>query len=153
MRLSKQLGMEGQEKHTVSTMNYLHKIKKLLIFSLILFLPLNLLAGWFPEVDYLIMNPHTGNLDATLSEATLDTKIATLQSVYLPIGGGIEGTAVLSTGELGASKFLREDGDGTSSWQTPAGSGDVVGPAAATDNSVVRYDGVTGKLIQNEREY
>jgi len=28
-----------------------------------------------------------------------------------------EGTAVLSTGETGGTKFLREDGDGTSSWQ------------------------------------
>lgn len=28
-----------------------------------------------------------------------------------------EGTAVLSTGEVGAVKFLREDGDNTSSWQ------------------------------------
>ena len=31
-----------------------------------------------------------------------------------------EGTAILSTGEAGGSKFLREDGDGTSSWQTPS---------------------------------
>lgn len=29
------------------------------------------------------------------------------------------------------------------------GSGDVVGPASATDNAVARYDGTTGKLIQN----
>ena len=36
-----------------------------------------------------------------------------------------EGTAVLSTGETGAVKFLREDGDGTSSWQVPSGSGDM----------------------------
>ncbi len=28
-------------------------------------------------------------------------------------------------------------------------SGDVVGPASATDNAVVRFDGTTGKLIQN----
>ncbi len=34
------------------------------------------------------------------------------------IGGAIEGTAVLSTGETGVSKFLREDGDDSSSWQT-----------------------------------
>jgi hypothetical protein len=27
--------------------------------------------------------------------------------------------------------------------------GDVVGPAAATDNAIARFDGVTGKLIQN----
>jgi len=29
------------------------------------------------------------------------------------------------------------------------GGGDVVGPAGATDNAIPRYDGVTGKLIQN----
>ncbi len=29
------------------------------------------------------------------------------------------------------------------------GSGDVVGPSSATDNAVVRYDGTTGKLLQN----
>lgn len=38
----------------------------------------------------------------------------------------------------------------TATWQTPsAGSGDVVGPASATDNAVVRFDTTTGKLIQN----
>jgi hypothetical protein len=30
-----------------------------------------------------------------------------------------------------------------------AGTGDVVGPASATDNAIVRYDLTTGKLIQN----
>ena len=30
----------------------------------------------------------------------------------------VEGTALISTGETGGTKFLREDGDGTSSWQT-----------------------------------
>jgi hypothetical protein len=29
------------------------------------------------------------------------------------------------------------------------GSGDVTGPASATDNAIVRFDGTTGKLIQN----
>ena len=29
------------------------------------------------------------------------------------------------------------------------GSGDVVGPASATDNAIARFDGTTGKLIQN----
>ena len=39
-----------------------------------------------------------------------------------------EGTAVLSTGESGGTKFLREDGDGSCSWQAvPAGGiSDVV---------------------------
>lgn len=30
-----------------------------------------------------------------------------------------------------------------------SGSGDVVGPSSATNNAVVRYDGTTGKLVQN----
>jgi len=40
-------------------------------------------------------------------------KVAELSDV-----GSVEGTAVLSTGETGATKYLREDGDDTSSWQT-----------------------------------
>jgi hypothetical protein len=38
-------------------------------------------------------------------------------------GGTPEGTSILSTGETGGAKFLREDGDGTCSWQTVAGGG------------------------------
>ena len=30
-----------------------------------------------------------------------------------------------------------------------AGGGDIVGPASATDNAVARFDGTTGKLLQN----
>lgn len=36
----------------------------------------------------------------------------------------IEGTEIKSTGEAGGTKFLREDGDGTCSWQTVAASTD-----------------------------
>lgn len=100
----------------------------------------------------------------------------------------IEGTAVSSTGETGGIKFLREDGDGTSSWQTvtggasastdltdfsataptttgevptwnsvtgeyepgtPSGSGDVIGPASATDSAMMLSDGTTGKLLKS----
>jgi hypothetical protein len=32
---------------------------------------------------------------------------------------------------------------------TRGGAGDVVGPASSTDNAFVRFDGATGKLIQN----
>lgn len=39
--------------------------------------------------------------------------------------------------------------DGTT-WQTlPAAFGDVTGPGSSTDNAVVRFDGLTGKLIKN----
>jgi hypothetical protein len=41
-------------------------------------------------------------------------------------GAVVEGTAVISTGEVGGTKYLREDGDGTCSWQTVAGGGDAL---------------------------
>ncbi len=34
-------------------------------------------------------------------------------------------------------------------WCNVSGSGDVVGPASSTDNAIPRYDGTTGKLLQN----
>lgn len=56
---------------------------------------------------------------------------------------GLKGLAPASGG--GTSNFLRADG----TWAAPSGAGDVVGPAGATDEALVRYDGTTGKLIQN----
>lgn len=43
--------------------------------------------------------------------------------------------------------LTRSGGKGTLTFSTA--SGDVVGPASATDNAVVRFDLTTGKLIQN----
>lgn len=34
-------------------------------------------------------------------------------------------------------------------WATASGSGDVTGPASSTDNDIVRFDGATGKIIQD----
>jgi hypothetical protein len=62
--------------------------------------------------------------------------------------GGGGGGAALPDQTGNAGKFLTTDGS-TASWGTPAGSGDVVGPASATDNAVARFDTTTGKLIQN----
>lgn len=47
----------------------------------------------------------------------------------------------------GASSATYWRGDGT--WGTPAGAGDVVGPASSTDNAAARFDTATGKLLQN----
>ena len=65
------------------------------------------------------------NLTTPTITTSLTTDGKTLSEAELGIlDGGIEGTEILSTGEGGGTKFLREDGDGTSSWQTPAGSTD-----------------------------
>lgn len=55
------------------------------------------------------------------------TNVDTLGTVTTGVWNGtdIEGTAVASTGETGAVKYLREDGDGTCSWQTPSGGGGI----------------------------
>jgi len=49
-------------------------------------------------------------------------------------GGPIEGTAILSTGEVGGTKFLREDGDGTSSWHSPL----ILGSGITTGNTITK---------------
>ena len=48
-----------------------------------------------------------------------------------------------------ANKVLSLNGGATDVEWTSNGAGDVVGPASATDNAVVRYDGTTGKLVQD----
>lgn len=44
-----------------------------------------------------------------------------------------------------AAQFL----NGVGAFATPAGAGDVVGPATATNNGIVRFDTTTGKLVQD----
>ena len=47
-------------------------------------------------------------------------------------------------------KYLRVNaGETAVEYATVSGSGDVVGPASATDNAITRFDGTTGKLVQN----
>ena len=60
------------------------------------------------------------------------------------IASGTIATARLGSGTANSTTFLRGD----QTYATPAGSGDVVGPASATDNAIARYDTTTGKLIQ-----
>ena len=55
-------------------------------------------------------------------------------------GGAPEGTAVKSTGEGGGTKYLREDGDGSCSWQAPAGGGDVTAAVNLTANTIIQGD-------------
>jgi hypothetical protein len=48
------------------------------------------------------------------------------------------------------TRMVVANADGVLSFQNiPAGTGDVTGPASATDNALIRADGTTGKIIQN----
>ena len=57
-------------------------------------------------------------------------------TLTMPVDDGTNGQALIT------------DGSGNLSWSTAA-SGDVYGPASATDNAVARFDLTTGKIIQN----
>jgi len=57
----------------------------------------------------------------------------------------------LTTLTPGAGQSVRINA-GNTAWEayTPStGTGDVVGPASAVDNAITRFDGTTGKLVQN----
>lgn len=54
-----------------------------------------------------------------------------------------EGTAVLSTGQGAGTKFLREDGDGTCSWQSAAGGGT---PGGSDDQLQYNNSGAFGGI-------
>ena len=65
---------------------------------------------------------------------SIDSETNTTSGSYsATITCNVEGTEIVSTGETGGSKFLREDGDGTCSWQTVSGGGG--GSNFITDNA------------------
>ena len=61
--------------------------------------------------------------------------------------------SAIASGTIAANSIVDVMYDGTQFllMNDPAGAtgGDVVGPASATDNAIVRFDGTTGKLVQN----
>jgi hypothetical protein len=84
------------------------------------------------------------------------------QTGYTPIQLYRSATASTApiAGNLAAGELAINTNDGKLYYKDSAGvvqtiaskagaSGDVVGPASATDNAIVRFDGTTGKLIQN----
>lgn len=90
----------------------------------------------------------TFDVDPTLSDSKVDK--ATLAAKGSLISASAPGVPVNLP--VGANGQILRANSATSSgleWVTDATTGDVTGPASATDNALARYDGITGKIIQN----
>ena len=69
----------------------------------------------------------------------------------------VSGATISTATVAGTDKVLVQDADDSDNLKTVtatsiaalAPQGDVVGPGSATDNAAVRFDGTTGKLVQN----
>ena len=76
---------------------------------------------------------------------------ATSFTAYAVLTGGTTSTnpiqAIASVGIAG--EVLTSNGAGALPTFQANASGDVIGPGSSTDNALVRWDGTTGKLIQN----
>lgn len=85
---------------------------------------------------------------AMIAAASAAAQTALLSAMTGDSGaGGVKGLVPApGTGDAAAGKFLKASG----AWDVPSGSGsgDVVGPASATDNAITRFDTTTGKLVQ-----
>jgi hypothetical protein len=91
-----------------------------------------------------------GYLGTPITEANGGTGESSYTSGQLLIGNAAGGLtkATLTAG----SNVTITNGDGAITIAASGGgggSGDVVGPASATDNALVRFDSTTGKLVQN----
>lgn len=70
---------------------------------------------------------------------------STSQSVKIVGTGPTTGVTIAS----GEKAHIAWNGSDYVKVSSSLGTGDVVGPASATDNAIVRFDGTTGKLVQN----
>jgi hypothetical protein len=87
-----------------------------------------------------------GGNAATATSATTATNLAGGATGSLPYQSGAGATTFLAAGTNGHVLTLAS---GVPTWAAEQFQGDVVGPASATDNALARYDGSSGKLIQN----
>ena len=80
---------------------------------------------------------------STLNVNSGGTKNITFQDASALSSGTIAANAIVDVMYDGTQFLLMNDPAGT------VGTGDVVGPAGATANAVVRFDSTTGKLVKN----
>lgn len=102
-----------------------------------------------------------GTANAEGTSTSLARADHTHQVTGLTISGQVQGDILYFNGTSWvrlapgtAGQKLQTNGAGANpSWVTVAAGGDVVGPASATNFSLARFDGTTGKLIKNTSQW
>lgn len=89
------------------------------------------------------------NIGSAGAPVLFDGALGTPSSGTLTNATGLQPTTGIVGWPSNASGVLTNNGSGTLSWTNPSGTGDVVGPASATDGVPALFDGTTGKLIKN----
>lgn len=87
------------------------------------------------------------DVTGVLPEANGGTGESSYTNGQLLIGNGTGLTKATLTAGAGIS--ITNGAGSISIAAAGAGTGDVIGPASSTDNAITRFDGITGKLIQN----
>lgn len=98
----------------------------------------------------------TTNFSTISAPSAIGREVTLIFDGVLTVSSGAS-LAVASNFTTAAGYALKLINDGTI-WREvsrspgASGSGDVVGPASSTDNAIVRFDGTTGKLVQNNTQ-
>ena len=90
------------------------------------------------DVDCLVVR-EPFNLSDTTPGQNISIKAPSLTNSY---------TAILPNTIGTVGQILTTDGTKNLSWEDASSIGDVVGPGSSTDEVLVRFDGITGKIIQ-----
>jgi len=91
------------------------------------------------------------SLDATGKVPTAQIPASALPEVHVVADAAARMALTVQEGD---EAIQTDDGshwiyDGTAWHQYPTGTGDVTGPGSSTDDAVARFDGTTGKVVQN----
>src|SRR6185503_13955828 len=92
----------------------------------------------------------TNTLEAkTIISDSID--VGTITGVHTLVADKLETIAFQLTTTPGNGYVLTSDSEGNAQWLPPSGAGlgDVSSSSLSTDNQIARFDGATGKVIQN----
>lgn len=99
-----------------------------------------------------VSNTITGSISGNAATATSATSATTATNLAGGAAGSVPYQSASGTTTFlaaGTNGYVLTLSGGVPTWAAEQFQGDVVGPASATDNAIAKFDGTTGKVIQN----